>query len=36
VAAVRRLFFDPLDGEQAAAFGQALAAILATLDQDES
>ena len=35
VAAVRRLFFDPLDDEQAAAFGQVLEAILARGDEDE-
>jgi len=32
VAAVRRLVFDPLDSEQAAAFGPAFEAILAALE----
>lgn len=34
VAAVRQLVFGPLEGTQAAAFGQALDAILAGLDKD--
>lgn len=34
VAAVRQLVFGPLEGTQAAAFGQALDAILASLDKD--
>jgi hypothetical protein len=32
VAAVRRLVFDQMDSEQAAAFGQAFEAILAGLE----